>query len=1030
MRFLSSLSSRPRPPDELNDWFSGDYNESSNGSAILRYALASRSEPRTNRRKVSVESSTSATFLESPGSGDLMQQIGFPQSPDTIRIVSQSSSNPFMQNPAKPLPNLTDEHQSMDLHGPQRENTQPIPSSGSSHLNPNGELAGVLLKLRAQPPPGSPLAGAGVNTRGCTPFESASSPTRKRSQELSPTRHRLPQFIEPNLLAKPIEPAISATSSKKSPGKIKSTPIVPLQPEEEKIPYFLRLATLQKENTSDTTHVSPSFITQIAAENSETQDSNSQRSDRYIPLPLTVEPTPPIARGGLVISQASTEDSQSSQGRSPPPGQGGVLVRGTQSSAPSTRSHRRSSLSADGFDFDISQTLDLGGNPSKSLFEFDPTQPTQILSDREVDPDAPTQVLPSQPILHSYGALRSQVLGHAAPVFGLLGAVRLRKRPPTRYESISNKDADTQELIKELPSTQRSSNYLPGLEPTPPKFEPHAVAEPSTPPSFPVSLPELSPGIVPDSEDGRRAESLDLNSDKEEEDVQPLKHRSYFPYVQTQDQVRYHAHEGHANSLHVTQDDETSIRVQASGEGSLPLTQRLVESPHDIDAWPHESSTTIELPQPPSQKNHKKKDRAQTYPTRKVTKIMKQKDDDTSDEPDDENDEDYHAKSSDARRIPMTRSGNKRTPRTQGTGPSPKRKRTESKVEVPPIGPSIRRNTRQAQTTSAFPMHGSSSSVDETSGILVMYKSGKRCFAGWAVPLSTSKWMVRPCDGNSTSELNFSQVYRCEFVVGDEIDVLPDKTKQRESFGLATIVGTDDLNTKLWVRVKFSPKDEPDIVLNITLAEVSLQAKPVRDNPRWRARLLRKDDLRQMPRRPVTFPLPVTSMRITPLPVTPIRVNTNTRTASVTPGSKWLSGVGIIFTNSKGLSIDQYKELVQRRGGEVLQSWLSCFLFKGEFNETQTKWTSNSTDVVRWVGDRRPKTRNIKTIFVITGPPSHTSKFLIAMALGVPCIDPLWLNHCESAVRAMSSFTYLDSNNFYSGTPYQLDAVQDCKCSL
>lgn len=471
-------------------------------------------------------------------------------------ILSQPSSNPFTRNPAKPLANLPDEHRSIGL---QKENTQSIPSSGSSHLNPNGELAGVLLKLRAQSSPGSPLAGGGVKIRGCTPLEPASSPTLKLSQELSPTRHRVPQFIEPNLLGKPIDSIISASSSsKKSPGKNKSTPVVPLQPEEERIPYFLRLATLQKENTSDATYISPSFITQIATENSETQDSSSQRSDRYNPLPLTVEPTPPITRGGLGISQASTEYSQSSQGRSPPPGQGGILVRGTPSSAPSPRSRRRSSLSADGFDFDISQTLDLGGNPSRPLFEFDPTQPTQILfdADEEVDPDAPTQVLPSQPILRPYGAPLNRVLGHAAPVLGLPGAVPLRKRPPTRYESFSNKDAGIQELIKKHLSTQGSSFHLPGLEPSPPIFEPHTAAEPSTPPSFPVSfpvsLPELSPGIVPDSEDGRRAESLDLNSDKEEEEeVQPLKHRSYFPYVQTQEQVRYHAHEGHTNLLHV-----------------------------------------------------------------------------------------------------------------------------------------------------------------------------------------------------------------------------------------------------------------------------------------------------------------------------------------------------------------------------------------------------------------------------------------------------------------------------------------------
>lgn len=426
-----------------------------------------------------------------------------------------------------------------------------------------------------------------------------------------------------------------------------------------------------------------------------------------------------------------------------------------------------------------------------------------------------------------------------------------------------------------------------------------------------------------------------------------------------------------------------------------------MESPYDLDAWPHESSNTVELPEPPAQKYRKKPHRAQTYPARKVTKVVQKRKEETSDEPEDENDEDYHVKPPDLRRILATRSGKKRTPRSQGTGPSPKRKRTVSKAENPPNVSPVRRNTRQAHVTSAFATHGASSSVDEMSGILIMYKSGKKFFAGWAVPLSASKWMVYPCDGNPACELNFSQVYRCEFAIGDEIDVLPDKTKRRDSFGLATIVSVDDLSTKLWVRVKFRPKDEPDIVLDISLAEVSLQGKPVKDDPRWEARLLRKGDLKQMPRRAVIFPLPVTPGQITS-PPTPIRVITNTRTTSIAPGSKWLDGVGIIFTNLIAPRVDQYKELVQKHGGEVLQSWLSCFSFKGEIDETQTKWTSKSTDTVKWVGDRRAKTKNIKTMFVVTDSAIHTPKFLIAMALGVPCIAPRWLDDCESAVRSMA----------------------------
>ena len=62
-----------------------------------------------------------------------------------------------------------------------------------------------------------------------------------------------------------------------------------------------------------------------------------------------------------------------------------------------------------------------------------------------------------------------------------------------------------------------------------------------------------------------------------------------------------------------------------------------------------------------------------------------------------------------------------------------------------------------------------------------------------------------------------------------------------------------------------------------------------------------------------------------------VRVITSTSTTSITPVSKWLNGVGIIFTNINAPGIDQYKELVQKHGGEVLPSWLSYCSFEEEW---------------------------------------------------------------------------------------------------
>jgi hypothetical protein len=134
-------------------------------------------------------------------------------------------------------------------------------------------------------------------------------------------------------------------------------------------------------------------------------------------------------------------------------------------------------------------------------------------------------------------------------------------------------------------------------------------------------------------------------------------------------------------------------------------------------------------------------------------------------------------------------------------------------------------------------------------------------------------------------------------------------------------------------------------------------------------------------------------------------------------------------SNLKGPGIDRYKELVQKRGGEVLQSWLSCFSFKGEIDETQTKWTSKNHG--RGEMGRGSSSQNEKHQDHVRDYRSsvlHPKAYDRNGSWGAMYRSTL-ARSLRSAVRTMS---YPETRflTVYSGTPYQLDAVQDRKRSL
>ncbi|KAJ7046880.1 hypothetical protein C8F04DRAFT_1062013 [Mycena alexandri] len=97
------------------------------------------------------------------------------------------------------------------------------------------------------------------------------------------------------------------------------------------------------------------------------------------------------------------------------------------------------------------------------------------------------------------------------------------------------------------------------------------------------------------------------------------------------------------------------------------------------------------------------------------------------------------------------------------------------------------------------------------------------------------------------------------------------------------------------------------------------------------------------------------------------------------------SRVGFCITN---LAADKEKEAINaqivRNGGLVIDDWQDVFVMKGK--RTSKQWILNEGDVVL-------KFREVDRVFLLSEDPTHTPKYLIALALGIPCLRTDFVKH-------------------------------------
>lgn len=308
------------------------------------------------------------------------------------------------------------------------------------------------------------------------------------------------------------------------------------------------------------------------------------------------------------------------------------------------------------------------------------------------------------------------------------------------------------------------------------------------------------------------------------------------------------------------------------------------------------------------------------------------------------------------------------------------------------IGP-IRRNTRNRGISNA---RAAASAM--TTGYLVLARNPetKTWFFGHAVERAGRSWEVSLLDGSPPLYVEPKDMRRCGIRSKDLVTVAPG-AEGGEDFGDAIVVRVDERwNEERTVYVRIGGEGGEERYVSVRW--LTVLAKNIKQ---WDDRKITHDDLEkpdgvELVRTPSIAPTRATSF---------ISSASTHGIGSRSPHlskTQYFKGVGFIVTNCS----HAIEKKIRNANGYVYESWLDAYRFDGEFQDVlsdgETKrWIRTegvrAKPVLTWVGNEHDHA--VRSLFVISGKVTFTSKFSIGLALGVPCVSMLWIEACQSAVR-------------------------------
>lgn len=284
---------------------------------------------------------------------------------------------------------------------------------------------------------------------------------------------------------------------------------------------------------------------------------------------------------------------------------------------------------------------------------------------------------------------------------------------------------------------------------------------------------------------------------------------------------------------------------------------------------------------------------------------------------------------------------------------------------------------RTTSGTSSFqgitPQRGGSKRIRSHPGSLrdIAQSDCTRVFARWPLcshfytgyvhsrsPVQSDLYVVR-FDDETECPVHISDLRRSELKVGDEVFVMGYKQP-------AWVVAIDRWDVEGYIRVRVDTGGELDVRANLIKVHESVIAE------KWGKRLVHEHSI-------------CTSLQAQGL-------NTSARKSNPVNGtstSKFLKQIGFVVTMKSNEDRTHIFDLITKNGGKVIEDWEDLFPFLP--SQTDRSWVARQADV-------KHKELGVQTVFLLADEPNQKPKYLVALALGIPCVSTRWLFECHDQV--------------------------------
>ncbi|KAL5489753.1 hypothetical protein ACEPAI_4585 [Sanghuangporus weigelae] len=347
--------------------------------------------------------------------------------------------------------------------------------------------------------------------------------------------------------------------------------------------------------------------------------------------------------------------------------------------------------------------------------------------------------------------------------------------------------------------------------------------------------------------------------------------------------------------------------------------------------------------------------------------------------------EEEESESGDAEDDEITLPEEDEKPRSRGKAGLRKRKRRNPALTTKKGGKgkaaASRKATTRATSVAPPPSKKARTAVAKRFGagigtqVFALFKQDS-CFYGAEVhSLSGNRAHVKFFDGLEDPSLGIAQMRRFELRQGDV--VIPGSSRAHK----ARVTDDSHWASENEVNAEYTEGPEEGLEFPLAADAVRIPSRAIQSH--WKDRVLEVSDISPAVARK--------TLKDTPSP----SKNSVVASGSARAGrNRLLSKYGFIITQGPGnqnwsREKEKYISIIRDNGGAALSDWLDIFSLHGKHTNGNKRWTIQRSDVKYTPKDKHSFDR----VFLVSDVHNQKPKYLLALALGIPCVSVEWLDH-------------------------------------